>query len=439
MTRPNFVIFLVDDLGWNHVSYHGSRLRTPVIDKLAAEGVKMERFYSLPLCSPARAAMLTGRYPIRYGLQSGVVRPWQKEGLPLSEMTLAEILQANGYRTAITGKWHLGHWAPEYLPTCRGFDRQYGHYNGMIDYEKHLRLGGFDWHRDDQICRDEGYSTDLIAEEAVRFIEQDVAEDPFFLYVPFNAIHTPLQAPKHWLEQVPQDIPKKDRVLQAMLLAVEDAIARVLDTLAKKALRDNTLILFLSDNGGEIYRSNDPYRDHKETVYEGGVRVVCAANWPGTIPAGTVVESAAHIVDVFPTLLHLAGIHAELPNPLDGRNIFEQMCGGPAPADREILVNAEKRKGSIIIGDKKLVVRGTPANCWMELAGTAGADFLYLYDLRDDPYETINLLDEMPETAATMLERYEWYWNQAVPPVNEDIPADSFAAPAVWGDFCECP
>lgn len=437
MASPNFVIFLVDDLGWDHVGYHGSRLQTPVIDQLAAGGVKMERFYSMPLCSPARAALLTGRYPIRYGLQSGVVRPWQKEGLPLDEVTLAQVLQKAGYRTAISGKWHLGHWAPEYLPTHRGFDRQYGHYNGMIDYEKHLRLGGFDWHRDDRACHDEGYSTDLIAEEAVRFIRQEVKDDPFFLYVPFNAIHTPLQAPQHWLMKVPQDVPKKDRVLQAMLYAVEDAVARVLEALEEKGVRENTLVLFLSDNGGEIYRSNDPYRDHKETVYEGGVRVVCAANWPGVIPAGTVVESAAHIVDLFPTILKLANVRADLPNPLDGRDIFEQMCGGPAPTDREILVNAEKRRGSIILGDMKLVVRGTPENCRMELAGTAGADFLYLYDLREDPYETVNLLDEMPQTAAQMLDRYEWYWKQAAPSVNEDTPVEGFAAPAVWGDFSE--
>lgn len=434
-TRPNFVVFLVDDLGWDHVHYHGSRLDTPVIDRLANEGVKMERFYSLPLCSPARAALLTGRYPIRYGLQSGVVRPWQKVGLPLDEITLAQVLRDNGYRTAISGKWHLGHNAPEYLPMQRGFQYQYGHYNGMIDYEKHLRLGGHDWHRNDQVCWDEGYSTDLIADEAVRFLREDAGDDPFFLYVPFNAIHTPLQAPVRWLQKVSEDVPRKDRTLQAMLYAVEDAIARVLAVLEEKGCREDTLVLFLSDNGGEIYRSNEPYRDHKETVYEGGVRVVCAANWPGVIPAGTVVEQAAHIVDLFPTMLRLAGIDPPGEKPLDGRDIFDQLCGKPAPADREILVNAEKRKGSIIIGDMKLVVRGTPEHCKMELEGIAGADFLYLYDLKEDPYETVNLLDDHPEIAREMLERYETYWRQAAAPVNQDQPNDDFSAPPVWGDF----
>ena len=150
----------------------GKQIKTPHLDKLAAAGAKLDAFYVQPVCSPTRAALMTGRYPMRHGLQVGVVRPWAQYGLPLDERTLAQALKEAGYATAICGKWHLGHFQPEYLPTRRGFDHQYGHYNGALDYFTHIRDGGFDWHRDDKVCRDEGYSTHLIAREAAQFVAE---------------------------------------------------------------------------------------------------------------------------------------------------------------------------------------------------------------------------------------------------------------------------
>src|SRR5262245_17365335 len=190
---PNVVYFLADDLGWADVGWHGSEIKTPSLDKLAAAGARLEQFYVQPVCSPTRAALMTGRYPMRYGLQVGVVRPWARYGLPLEERTLAQALQAVGYETALGGKWHLGHFRPDYLPTRRGFDHQYGHYNGAIDYFTHRRDGGLDWHRDDKALREEGYSTSLIAEEACRLIRRRDRRKPLFLYVPFNAVHAPHQ------------------------------------------------------------------------------------------------------------------------------------------------------------------------------------------------------------------------------------------------------
>ncbi|MFM8214458.1 MAG: sulfatase-like hydrolase/transferase, partial [Pirellula sp.] len=190
------VVFLADDLGWKDVGWHGSEIPTPNLDRLAGAGAQLDFFYVQPVCSPTRAALMTGRYPMRHGLQVGVVRPWAQYGLPLEEQTLAQGLQSAGYATAIVGKWHLGHFRTEYLPTRRGFDHQYGHYNGAIDYFDHTRDGGFDWHRDDKICRDEGYSTHLIADEAVRIVQQYAGKKPFFLYVPFNAVHAPHQVPE---------------------------------------------------------------------------------------------------------------------------------------------------------------------------------------------------------------------------------------------------
>src|SRR3954470_23101106 len=170
--RPNVVFLLADDLGWADVGWHGDEIKTPHLDRLPGSGAKLEQFYVQPVCSPTRAALMTGRYPMRHGLQVGVVRPWAQYGLPLEERTLAQGLREAGYETAIAGKWHLGHITREYLPTRRGFVHQYGHYNGAIDCFTHVRDGGFDWHRNDQVSRDEGYSTHLIAKEAAKFVAE---------------------------------------------------------------------------------------------------------------------------------------------------------------------------------------------------------------------------------------------------------------------------
>ena len=193
--RPHIVFLLADDLGFADVGFHGSEIKTPNIDQLAAAGARLESFYVQPVCSPTRAALMTGRYPIRHGLQVGVVRPWAQYGLPHDERTLPQALKEAGYETAIVGKWHLGHFQPEYLPTHRGFDHQYGHYNGAIDYFTHVRDGGFDWHRDDKVCRDEGYSTHLVANEACRIVAGHDPKVPLFLYVPFYAVAVPPELP----------------------------------------------------------------------------------------------------------------------------------------------------------------------------------------------------------------------------------------------------
>src|ERR1051325_344054 len=196
--KPHILFLLLDDLGYTDVGFNGGDIKTPNIDKLAKSGAKLSAFYVRPVCSPTRAALMTGRYPMRHGLQVGVVRPWAQYGLPLEERTLAQALRQAGYFTALIGKWHLGHFQRDYLPTMRGFDHQYGHYNGALDYFTHMRDGGFDWHRNDKVCKDEGYTTTLLGDEAVRVIEKHDPKTPMFLYMPFNAPHSPLQAlPEH--------------------------------------------------------------------------------------------------------------------------------------------------------------------------------------------------------------------------------------------------
>src|SRR4051812_39558012 len=281
--RPNIVFFLIDDLGWSDVGFHGSEIKTPNIDKLAHAGARLEQFYVQPVCSPTRAALMTGRYPMRHGLQVGVVRPWAQYGLPLEERTLAQALKGAGYRTAIVGKWHLGHFRPEYLPTRRGFDHQYGHYNGALDYFTHIRDGGFDWHRDDKVCRDEGYSTFLDAAEAARIIQSRDKNEPLFLYVPFNAVHAPHQVPDKYKTPY-ASMAEPRRTYAGMCAAMDEAIGTILSALDTAKMRENTLIVFANDNGGPApgrVTSNGLLRAGKGTLYEGGVRVSCCAVWPG--------------------------------------------------------------------------------------------------------------------------------------------------------------
>src|SRR5205823_1700777 len=199
-----------------------------------------------------RAALMTGRYPMRHGLQVGVVRPWAQYGLPLNERTLAQALRAAGYSTAIIGKWHLGHFQRDYLPTMRGFDHQYGHYNGMLDYFTHERDGGFDWHRNDKVNRDEGYTTTLLGNEAVQLIEKHAQKKPLFLYMAFNAPHTPLQALPEHLKQYEHIKDQKRQSYSAMVHAVDEQIGRIIAALEKAGMLENTIIVFASDNGGPL-------------------------------------------------------------------------------------------------------------------------------------------------------------------------------------------
>jgi len=230
---------------------------------------------------------------MRHGLQVGVVRPWAQYGLPLEERTLAQALCEAGYATAIVGKWHLGHFAPEYLPTRRGFDHQYGHYNGALDYFTHERDGGFDWHADDKVNRDEGYSTHLIAKDAARFVAETAGKKPFFLYVPFNAVHSPHQAPPEYM--APYANLKGERLKYAgMLAAMDEAVGTIVAAVEKAGVLDHTLFIFSSDNGGPQpgqVTDNGKYRAGKGTLYEGGVRVAAFASWKGHIKAGATILS----------------------------------------------------------------------------------------------------------------------------------------------------
>ena len=435
--KPNIVFILADDLGREDCGFMGgTQIKTPHLDKLAAVGAKLDAHYVQPVCSPTRAALLSGRYPMRHGLQVGVVRPWAQYGLPIDEQTLAQGLKDAGYATGLFGKWHLGHFAPEYLPTRRGFDRQYGHYNGALDYFTHTRDGGFDWHKDDKVNRDEGYSTHLIGKEAARFVAENGGKKPFFLYVPFNAVHAPHQVPEKYTAAYP-DLKGERKAYAGMLAALDEQVGEIVAAVEKAGVRENTLFVFSSDNGGPQpgkVTDNGKYRAGKGTLYEGGVRVAAFATWDGKIKPGTVVSEPLHMVDWYPTLLKLAGATTTQKLPLDGKDAWPTIAEGkPSPHD-DILLNAAPVSGAIRAGDWKLVINGGGGD---DFDGApppkkAGKEQIELFDLKADPYEKTNLAEKHPDKVKDLRTRYDTYAKQAVPPKGKPKPAD-FATPKVWG------
>ena len=430
--KPNIVFILADDLGFQDVGYKGSNIKTPNIDKLAREGTRLDQFYVQPVCSPTRSSLMTGRYPIRCGLQIGVVRPWAKHGLPLQERTLAEALKEAGYRTAICGKWHLGHLSSRYLPTSRGFDHQYGHYNGALDYFTHIRDNGLDWHRNDRPLRQEGYATGLIADESVRIIKEHDVSGPLFLYVPFNAVHSPFQAPQNYIDMYKHITNKRRRIYAAMVTCMDDAIGRIVRALQERGLQHNTLIIFCSDNGG-VNRagSNGPLRGQKGQLYEGGVRVPAVALWPGVVKAGAVVKEPLHIVDMYPTLIKLAGARLEQSLPIDGKDAWPTITDGKTSPHEEILHNVTTAAGAIRRGDWKLVYNGSIG---ANNTGPVDKKVFELFNIAEDPYEKNNLSNKYPQKLDELKRRLEYYANEAVPaniPPNK-MPKD-FKVPKVWG------
>ena len=356
--RPNILFIVADDLGWGDVGYHGSVIPTPNIDALAARGIEMNRFYTAPVSSPTRAGLMTGRYPSRFGIRKTVIPPWRDYGLDPEEQTLADMLAANGYaHRAIVGKWHLGHGRRAYYPLNRGFTHFYGCLNGALDYFTHEREGELDWHNDWESCRDEGYSTDLIADEAVRCIGEYASEGPFFLYVAFNAPHTPFQAPEDEIAEhissekfaalTPRE--KDAYTYRAMVTRMDKGVGRILEKLERSGLVENTLVLFMSDNGGlasepawrdgELHTQNYPLNSGKGSLYEGGIREPMIVKWPGVVSPGTRCDKYLMIEDFYPTILEMAGVqNYRTVQPLDGTSFMPLLKGTGDPSKGRAIV-----------------------------------------------------------------------------------------------------
>jgi arylsulfatase A-like enzyme len=422
--RPNIVVILADDLGNADLGYRGSDIKTPNIDRLAKDGVRLESFRGMPVCTPARAALMTGRYPMRYGLQTLVIFPNHTYGLPTDEKTLPQALKEAGYRTAMVGKWHLGHADKKYWPQNRGFDHFYGNLVGEVDYFTKMRGGLVDWQRNGKFFKEKGYYLDLIGDEAVRIIEKQERTKPFFLYFASLAPHAPYQAPKAAEDRYKSAIADPTRrTYAAMITSLDDQVGRIVAALDKKGLRENTLIVFSSDNGGprsavvasgahskeereaggvkqeSLPASNGEFRGGKGSLHEGGVRVPTIFNWPAKLQP-RVVNEPLHMVDIMPTALALSGAKASPEKPLDGKSIWETVAEGrPSPHD-DILVNVEAFRGSVIKGKCKLV----------KIALLPGKT--ELFDLMADPAEKNDLSAQHPDVVRDLDNRLLVYAKQ---------------------------
>ena len=412
--RPNVVLIVVDDLGYGDLSSYGAAdLQTPHLDRLAEEGVRFTQFYAnSPVCSPTRAALLSGRYPPMAGVP-GVVRTNASDNwgsLSDEVILLPAMLRRRGYHTAMVGKWHLGLAAPD-RPIDRGFDLFEGFLGDMMDdYYDHQRHGLNYMRHGDHVVNPEGHATDLFSGWAVRYIEgRTESRAPFFLYLAYNAPHTPIQPPEDWVDRVREreaGIGERRAHLVALIEHMDHGIGKVLDALDANGYADDTLVMFVSDNGGQLNvgANNGLLRAGKGTVYEGGIRVPAIARWPGVIKPGSVSEGVWLTMDIYPTLTEAAGV--SVTHFIDGVS-FLPVFVEPDHEPAERLVFFSRREGGLRFGGKTIeAVRDGP---WKLLQNSPYAP-LELYHLLRDPLESTDVSEAEPEVyrrLAAALRQYE--------------------------------
>jgi arylsulfatase A-like enzyme len=439
--RPHIVYILANDLGWNDVGYHGGEAFTPRLDALAEAGARLEKFYTLPNSTPTRAALMTGRYPMRFGMQMLSILPWSSYGVPLDERMLPQALKLAGYRTAAFGQWQLGHASRDLLPTQRGFDYFYGSLdNGIDHFQKTNRIGERDWRRGEKPISERGYATTLIARDAAAFIANHDAMQPLFMYVSLPVPAVPLQAPREYLEKY-KDVKQADqRTYYAMISAFDAAVGRIVDALKEKGIIDNALLVVHSDNGGAVKNKfpsgdgdvsqsladNGPFRNGRGSFYEGGIRVVALAVWPGHIKQEFVSERI-HVTDMYVTLLNLAGASLDSDSqtkPVDGIDMWPVIAQGKTSPRNEMLINIDEFRGALMVDDWKLIVYA-PLPSRIEL-----------YNVADDPSEDHNRAGPESDRVQKMLARLnEYAWEMKPSLYLGDLTrARAYDMPMVFGE-----
>ncbi len=463
--RPNVIVMVADDLGWSDVGFHGGTdIDTSSLDRLAAEGVQLDRFYTTPICSPTRAALMTGRDPMRLGVAYGVIMPWHTHGIHPQETFLPELFLGAGYQTAMVGKWHLGHAQQTYHPNNRGFEHFYGHLHTEVGFfPPFSNQGGKDFQRNGESIEAEGYETFLLADEVSRYIRERDTDKPFFVYMPFIAPHTPLDAPADLqakyadLEdtRLPARSKQTDqtRLIRKMMLmdsarpmfaavvdGMDQAIGQVMDTLDDEGIADNTIVLFFSDNGGAAYASggadNVPLRGGKGETFEGGIRVVSVMRWPQQLEAGTEMNSIMSAMDVLPTLTAAAGIEASTNFALDGRNMMPAIRDGQKMPRQDYLFFASETP---IKGHINLTAFNDEWKLVQEMvSGLSSVDVTnYLFRIQEDPNEYNNLSEKYPKVVAE-LAREIHHWRALYPVAgtrHELVPPPGWRAPKDWADY----
>ena len=425
--RPNVLLIFTDDQGMNDMGCYGSEIATPNIDSLARDGMKFSQWYvASSICTPSRYGLLTGRFPTRSrdGLLSALMFLNDKErGIRKGEVTFPALLRKGGYHTALIGKWHLGHGSKEFLPLRHGFAEFIGHTGGCIDFYT-MRYGiERDWYHGEEHVDEYGYATDLITDEAVSFLKRQKPDRPFFLHLAYNAPHFG----KSWdptkelavnvMQPPPRDLARaghvKDpmrRAFAAKVMNMDDGIGRVLATLKAKGLERDTLVIFMTDHGGdyEFGGDNKPFRGEKATLFEGGIRVPCLMRWPGRIPAGSSSDAVMGALDLFPTICSMAKVKVN-EELLDGRNVTGILTGtDKSKPSRELLwhtgSHAELKRG---------VWTALRQGDWKFLETSKGEQFLF--NLAQDPYEKTNLKTQRPKLFNELRKRRDALLKECLP------------------------
>ncbi len=425
--RPNILLVVADDLGWSDVGWHQGFAKTPVMDRLVREGIELDQHYVQPVCTPTRAALLSGRYPGRFG--SHVLSPSNRRALPLGTVTLASALKSIGYSTHQSGKWHLGA-QKEWIPNAYGFDTSYGTLTGAADPWTHKYRKGNPyedtWHRDGAFFDEEGNATELIAAEALRHIRS--ASEPWFVYVPFHAVHTPVDAPEEYKSLyegvVFHEDPRKHESrlrMAAMVSQIDAKMGAFVDALEATGQRQNTLVIFHSDNGGieslknayvgdvpdsPLNSENDPLRGQKATLYEGGTRVCAFANWPSVLHP-SISSTPMHCVDWFPTIAEITGYKETTHLNWDGTSQWKTLRGSP-PKDPQ-------RTIYIAAGNGRSVRQGN----WKLISMNSGKE--EVFNLSEDPFEKNNLAKVEPEIVKHLREIMDSHQAKDLASVPEEL------------------
>ena len=414
--RPNILLIMADDLGWGDVGYNGAEIRTPTIDRLAAEGVRLDRYYTHPSCTPTRTAFYSGKRAVSLGTIAPIA-PWEDFGLPPDEEILPQYLKEAGYTTWLVGKWHLGHHYHDQHPLNRGYDHFYGTNGGEINYYTHALNRVPDWERNGEALDEEGYVTHLLRDEAIGLIEGYDGDAPYFMHLSFTAPHTPLQAPEASVQAYAEIADFNRRRLAAMITEMDAAIGEVLAAVADRSDGDDTLIVFVSDNGGELNAGsvNAPLRGNKMSLYEGGIRVPALLHWPSRLEGGRATDAVATVYDWIPTLLSPAGSPGvddrdsdgiDL-NDLDGIDLWPTIEGSAElRRDQPIVLASATPAGpriAVIEDGWKLIRPLRPPPSASAAREFVSAEYApELFNIFEDPSESSDLAASEPERTARL-------------------------------------
>ena len=429
-TRPHIVLVIADDLGFGDLERFGGPERTPTLAQMAEQGLQLDQFHAFPLCTPSRAALMTGRSPLDEGLAWSPLRPWSDSGLAAETQTLPEVLQAAGYRTVLLGKWHLGHALKHQHPQQQGFDHFYGFLTGAVDYFSHdSRDGGRDWQRNGTTVQESGYVTRLLTQEAEQLIAEHDFDQPLFLMLSYSAPHRPMQAPQDTLAEMAEFNDPAARVYAAMLAELDRGIARVQTAIEEAGATSDTLWVFLSDNGAalQLGGSNGELKGGKSAVTQGGLRVPAIVHWPKQIEGARISSTFQTIQDIAPTLAGFAG--ARFDADLDGRDLgahWIDPASHPLEAHAVAFVAHNDQRGqmALISWPWKLIRR---------IDREGGTVREQLFRLDDDPTESNNLIRENRSRALELRTLLAiWIARDPQELSLDQLPAWQGDAPEMW-------